>query len=145
MPTRATAPQEESDTMTREEQDALQQRALQVSNAVIEHVIALHDIRYGYELTMPVPRDDGGDPVLIHSPISLADLPEGTRIYLIDGEYQVSYGGMIWPPRAVDDITPPSSTMTFDAFWDEMVTLYANHIDNEDIMPRITYMPAANM
>lgn len=141
MPTRATAPQEASDTMTREEQDALQQRALQVSNAVIEHVIALHDIRYGYELTMPVPRDDGGDPVLIHSPTSLADLPEGTRIYLIDGEYQVSYGGMIWPPRAVDDITPPSSTMTFDAFWDEMVTLYANHIDNEDIMPRITYMP----
>lgn len=83
-------------------------------------------------------------PVLIHSPISLADLPEGTRIYLIDGEYQVSYGGMIWPPRAVDDITPPSSTMTFDAFWDEMVTLYANHIGNEDIMTRITYMPGAN-
>lgn len=145
MPTRATAPQEASDTMNSEEQDALQQRALQVINAVIEHMIALHDIRYGYELTMPVPRDDGGDPVLIHSPISLADLPEGTRIYLIDGEYQVSYGGMICPPRAVDDITPPSSTMTFDAFWDEMVTLYASHIDNEDIMPRITYMPGANM
>ena len=144
MPTRATAPQEASDTMTREEQDALQQRALQVSNAVIEHVIALHDIRYGYELTMPVPRDDGGDTVLIHSPTSLANLPEGTRIYLIDDEYQVSYCGMIWPTRAVDDITPPSSTMTFDAFWDEMVALYANHIDNEDIMPRITYMPGAN-
>lgn len=116
MPTRATEPQEASDTMTSEEQDALQQRALQVSNAVIEHVIALHDIRYGYELTMPAPRDDGGDPVLIHSPISLADLPEGTRIYLIDGEYQVSYCGTIWPPRAVDDITLPRSTMTFDAF-----------------------------
>ena len=131
--------------MTRDEQKALQQRALQVSNAVIEHVIALHDIRYGYELTMPVPRDDGGDPILIHSPISLADLPEGTRIYLIDGEYQVSYDGMVWPPRAVDDIAPPSSTMTFDAFWDEMVTCYAYQIDNPDILPHITYMPDTNM
>jgi hypothetical protein len=131
--------------MTNEEQDALQQQALQVSNAVIEHVSALHDIRYGYELTMPVPRDDWGDPILIHSPISLANLPDGTRIYLIDDEYQVSPDGMIWPPRAVDDITPPSSTMTFDAFWDEMVTCYAYHIDNPDMLPHITHMPDTNM
>ena len=114
----------------------LQQQARHLNSIIKLHQNLLREARYSNSIAIPLPRDDGGEAVLISGPHDLARLPIGTRINMCWTELQVAPGGMAYP------YSNGEGARTFDDFWDEMVACvaYQPH-DDPDAMPRITYMP----
>lgn len=116
----------------------LQQQARHLNSIIRLHQRLLREARYSNSLTIPIPRDDGGETVLISSPHDLEALPNGTRINMCWSELQVAPGGMIYPYSGGENAA------TFNEFWDDLVACvaYQPH-DDPEAMPRITYMPNA--
>lgn len=114
----------------------LQEQARRMNSIINLHRNLLREARYSNSLTIPIPRDDGGETVPIRSPYDLERLPNGTRISMCWNELQVAPGGMIYPYSGGENAA------TFTEFWDELVTCvaYQPH-DDPDAMPRITHMP----
>lgn len=114
----------------------LQQQARHLNSIINLHKNLLREARYSRCITIPLPRDDGGETVRISSPNGLARLPIGTRINTCWCEYQVAPGGMVYPYPGGE------KAETFEGFWDGLVTCvaYKPH-DAPEAMPRITYMP----
>lgn len=114
----------------------LQQQARHLNSIIKLHQRLLCKARYSNSLTIPIPRDDGGETVLISSPHDLAFLPNGTRISMCWTELQVAPGSMAYPHSGGE------IACTFDEYWDEMVACVAYQPqDDPEAMPRITYMP----
>ena len=127
------------------EQEALQQAARQLNDAILAHTIALSDIHEEHLITLPLPRDDGGDTVLIHYYHSLNLLPHGTLISMNYATYQITPDGVVCVNDRLGIPVTNKTATPLSTFWDEMVTCYAYQIDNPDILPHITYMPDTNM
>lgn len=114
----------------------LQQQARHLNSIINLHKNLLREARYSRCITISLPRDDGGETVLISSPNGLARLPIGTRVNMCWNELQVAPGGVAYPYSGGE------VAMKFDEFWDEMVACVAYQPqDDPDAMPRITYMP----
>ena len=113
----------------------LQQQARHLNSIIKLHQNLLHEARYSRSITIPLPRDDGGETVRIRSPHSLERLPHGTRISLCWDEVRITSYGVAWKYSEEIDFT-------FDEFWDTLVELFAYlPEDRPEAMPRITYMP----
>lgn len=113
----------------------LQQRARHLNSIIKLHQNLLREARYSRSITIPLPRDDGGETVRIRSPHSLERLPCGTRISLCGDEVRVTSYGVTWKHGEETDFT-------FDEFWDTLVELFAYPPeDYTQAMPCITYMP----
>lgn len=114
----------------------LQQQARHLNSIIKLHQNLLREARYRCSITIPLPRDDGGEDVLIRSPLDLRYLPIGTRINMCWTELQVAPGSMVYPYSGGE------IACTFDEYWDEMVACVAcQPQDDPDAMPRITHMP----
>lgn len=114
----------------------LQQQARHLNSIINLHKNLLREARYSNSVTIPLPRDDGGETVFISSPSGLEFLPMGTRINMCWTEVQVAPGGMIYPHSGGE------MAATFDEYWDELVACVAYQPqDDPDAMPRITHMP----
>ena len=114
----------------------LQQQARHLNSIIKLHQNFLRKARYSNSITIPLPRDDGGEDVLIGSPHDLMALPIGTRINMCWTELQVAPGNMVYPHSGGE------IACTFDEYWDEMVACVAYQPqDDPDAMPRITHMP----
>ena len=115
----------------------LQQQAQHLNSIIKLHQNLLREARYRCSITIPLPRDDGGEAVLISSPHDLARLPIGARVNACWNELQVAPGGMVYP------YSDGEMAMTFDEYWDELVACVAYQPqDDPEAMPRITHMPA---
>ena len=114
----------------------LQEQARHLNSIIKFHQNLLRELRYGGCITIPIPRDDGGEDVPIRTPHDLAALPIGTRIGMCWSELQVAPGGMVYPYSGGENAE------TFNEFWDELVACVAYQPqDDPDTMPRITHMP----
>lgn len=114
----------------------LQQQARHLNSIIKLHQNLLREARYSRSITIPLPRDDGGDAVTVSSPLNLRYLPIGTRISACWNELQVAPGGMVCPHSGGE------VARTFDEFWDELVVCVAYQPqDAPEATPRITYMP----
>lgn len=112
----------------------LQQQARHLNSIINLHQNLLREVRYGECITIPLPRDDGGETVPIRSPRDLVTLPMGTRIRVYGNEFQVT-------PDGIAFLTRKEIAYTFDDFWDELVTYTGFPPERPEAMPRITYMP----
>lgn len=114
----------------------LQQQARHLNSIIKLHQNLLREARYSNSITIPIPRDDGGEAVTVSSPLDLRYLPIGTRINMCWTELQVAPGNMVYPH------SDGEIACTFDEYWDEMVACVAYQPqDDPDAMPRITHMP----
>lgn len=114
----------------------LQEQARHLNSIIKLHQNLLRAARYSYSITIPLPRDDGGEAVAVSSPLDLRYLPIGTRINMCRTELQVAPGSMVYP------YSDGEIAHTFDEYWDEMVACVAYQPqDDPEAMPRITYMP----
>lgn len=113
----------------------LQQQARHLNSIIKLHQNLLREARYSNTVTIPLPRDDGGEAVPISSPHDLMALPSGTCISMCGSELEVVPVGLIC-------LCHREIARTFDGYWDEMVACvaYQPH-DDPDAMPRVTYMP----
>lgn len=115
----------------------LQQQAQHLNSIIKLHQNLLREARYSCSITIPLPRDDGGEKVLISSPHDLAHLPIGTRIGVWRQELRVVPGGLAY--HGHEEIV-----YTFEGFWDELITCTAFPPRDAAAMPRITHMPERN-
>lgn len=114
----------------------LQEQARHLNSIINLHKNLLREARYSCSVTIPFPRDDGEEAVLISSPHDLARLPIGTRVNACWDELQVAPGGMVYPYSGGE------MAVTFDEYWDELVACVAYQPqDDPEAMPRITHMP----
>lgn len=113
----------------------LQQQARHVNSIIKLHQNLLREVRYGEHITIPLPRDDGGETVRIRSPHDLERLPYGTRINLCGDEVRIASYGVAWKYSEETDFT-------FDEFWDALIELFAYPPEGHpEVLPYITYMP----
>lgn len=113
----------------------LQQQARHLNSIINLHQNLLREARYSNSITIPLPRDDGGEDVSISSPHDLMALPSGTCISMCGSELEVVSVGLIC-------LCHREIARTFDEYWDELVACvaYQPH-DDPEVMPRITHMP----
>ena len=112
----------------------LRQQARQLYSIIRLHQNLMHEARYCCSITIPIPRDDGGEDVPISSPRDLVTLPMGTRVSVYGKELQVT-------PDGITFLTRKEIAYTFDDFWDELVAYTGFPPERPEAMPRITYMP----
>ena len=115
----------------------LQEQARHLNSIIKFHQNLLREVRYGGRLTIPIPRDDGGEDVPIRTPHDLAHLPIGTRISVWRQELRVVPGGLAYHRHE-------GIVYTFEGFWDELITCTAFPPRDAAAMPRITHMPERN-
>lgn len=112
----------------------LQQQAQHLNSIIKLHQNFLREARYSCSISIPIPRDDGGEAVVISSPLDLRYLPTGTRISMYRQDLQVVSGGIAYLGR--DGIA-----YTFEGLWDELVACTGFPPENPEAAPRITHMP----
>lgn len=96
----------------------LQQQARHMNSIIKLHQRLLREVRYSRSITIPLPRDGGGETVRVSSPHDLERLPYGTRISLCGDEVRITSSGMAWEYCEETDFT-------FDEFWDALIELFA--------------------
>lgn len=112
----------------------LQEQAQHLNSIIKFHQNLLREVRYGGRITIPIPRDDGGEDVQIRTPYDLAELPIGTCISVWRQELRVVPGGLAYHRH--EEIV-----YTFEGFWDELVACIAFPPEATAATPRITHMP----
>lgn len=112
----------------------LQEQARRLNSIIKLHQNLLREARYCCSISIPIPRDDGGEAVVISSPLDLRYLPIGTRISMYRQDLQVVSGGIAYLGR--DGIA-----YTFEGLWDELVACTGFPLERSEAMPRITSMP----